>query len=216
MLVLGSRAASCGSHNGDRIGRKRRKHRLGIIGSRIRPVDGSYRRIVTHARVKPQRGITKQYTSTKIPCPCQPSLLSYTYILTALPTQSCVRETCVRRLHASWGVTICRCILPFARGCRVWVWYGFVGAALLPAVGTCVVLAFGAVPGRCCFLRVTQTPCNQPAIAHGFNRTYALVHCEQLQARTSVTVCYMATQHRLPLAQVKLQVSRNNAVDVAA
>ena len=28
------------------------------------------------------------------------------------------------------------------------VWFGFVGAALLPAVGTCVVLVFGAMPGR--------------------------------------------------------------------
>ena len=63
---------------------------------------------------------------------------------------------CVCRLHAAWGVTICRSILPFARGCRVGVWFGFVRAALLPAVGTCVVLAFGAMPGRCCFLRVTQ------------------------------------------------------------
>ena len=36
------------------------------------------------------------------------------------------------------------------------VWFGFVRAALHPAVGTCVVLAFGAMPGRCCFLRVTQ------------------------------------------------------------
>ena len=43
--------------------------------------------------------------------------------------------------------------LPFARGCRVGVWFGSVGAALLPAVGTCVVLAFGAVPGR-------LSPCN--------------------------------------------------------
>ena len=68
---------------------------------------------------------------------------------------SCVRETCVR-LHAAWGVTICRSILPCARGCRVGVWFGFVRAAVLPAVGTCVVLAFGALPGRCCFLRVTQ------------------------------------------------------------
>ena len=39
--------------------------------------------------------------------------------------------------------------LPFARGCRVGVWFGFVGAALLPAFGTCAVLAFGAMPGRC-------------------------------------------------------------------
>ena len=69
---------------------------------------------------------------------------------------SCVRETCTRRLHAAWGVTICRSTLPFARGFRVVVWFRFVRAALLPAVGTCVVLAFGAMPGRCCFLRVTQ------------------------------------------------------------
>ena len=61
----------------------------------------------------------------------------------------------MRRLHAARGVTICRSSLPFARVCRVGVWFGFVGAALLPAVGTFVVLAFGAMPGRCCFLRVT-------------------------------------------------------------
>ena len=35
-----------------------------------------------------------------------------------------------------------------ARECRLGVWFGFVGAALLPVVGTCVVLAFGAMPGR--------------------------------------------------------------------
>ena len=63
----------------------------------------------------------------------------------------------MRRLHAAWGVTICRSSLPFARGCRVGVWFGFVGAALLPAVGSCVVLAFGAMPGRCCFLLVTPS-----------------------------------------------------------
>ena len=64
-------------------------------------------------------------------------------------------QKCVRRLHAAWGVTVCRSSLPFARGCRVGVWFGFVGAALLPAVGTCAALAFGAMPGRCCFVRVT-------------------------------------------------------------
>ena len=58
---------------------------------------------------------------------------------------SCVRETCVRRLPAAWGVTVCRSSLPFARECRLGVWFGFVGAALLPTVGTCVVLAFGAM-----------------------------------------------------------------------
>ena len=34
---------------------------------------------------------------------------------------SCVRETCVRRLHAAWGETVYRIVLPFARGCRVGV-----------------------------------------------------------------------------------------------
>ena len=61
---------------------------------------------------------------------------------------SCVRETCVRRLPAAWGVTVCRSSLPFARECLLGVWFGFVGAALLPAVETCVVLVFGAMPGR--------------------------------------------------------------------
>ena len=84
-----------------------------------------------------------------------------------------VRETCVRRHHAAWGVTICRSILPFARGCRVGVWFGFVRAALLPAVGTCVVFAFGAMPGRCCFLRVTHTTCAQPLV-HPQVRMYML------------------------------------------
>ena len=50
---------------------------------------------------------------------------------------------CVCRLPAAWGVTVCRRSLPFARECRLGVWFGFVGAALLPAVGSCVVLAFG-------------------------------------------------------------------------
>ena len=52
----------------------------------------------------------------------------------------CVRETCVRGLDAAWGVTICRIILSFARVCRVGVWFGFVGSALLLAVRTCVVV----------------------------------------------------------------------------
>ena len=29
---------------------------------------------------------------------------------------SCVRETCVRRLRAAWGVTVYGIILPFVRG----------------------------------------------------------------------------------------------------
>ena len=91
---------------------------------------------------------------------------------------SCVRETCVRRLHAAWGLTICRSSLPFARGCRVGVWVGFVGAALLPAVGTCGVLAFGAVPGRCCFLRVTLNA-DWIRRAHP-NAANANPHCDML------------------------------------
>ena len=101
------------------------------------------------------------------PCPDRARYWVVARLVTGrVMAHSSVRETGVRRLHAAWGVTICGSILPFARGCRVGVWFGFVGAALLPAVGTCVVLAFGAVPGRCCFLRVTQTLCNQPASHH--------------------------------------------------
>ena len=58
-------------------------------------------------------------------------------------------------------MTICRIILSFARVCRVGVWFGFVGSALLLAVGTCVVLSFEAMPGLCCFLRVTQDGCTK-------------------------------------------------------
>ena len=59
-------------------------------------------------------------------------------------------------LHTcNYTATLSGIILPFARGCRVGVRFGFVRAALLPAVGTCVVLSFGVMPGWCCFLRVT-------------------------------------------------------------
>ena len=53
--------------------------------------------------------------------------------------------TCVRLAH------------PYQHGC-VCVWHirmHTVRAALLPAVGTCIVLSFGVMPGWCCFLRVT-------------------------------------------------------------
>ena len=52
-------------------------------------------------------------------------------------------------------MTICRIILSLAQVCRIGVWFGFVGSALLLAVGTCVILSFEAMPGLCCFLRVT-------------------------------------------------------------
>ena len=61
--------------------------------------------------------------------------------------------------HTCSYVTICRSILPLALGCRVGVWFGFVRAALLPAVGPWTValgVALGAMPGRCCFLCVTR------------------------------------------------------------
>ena len=62
-------------------------------------------------------------------------------------------------------------ILPFAQGCRVGVWFGFIRAALLPAVGTCVVLSFGVLLGWCCFLRVTHPftphPTPAPFLDHG-------------------------------------------------
>ena len=41
---------------------------------------------------------------------------------------SCVRETCVRQLHAAWGVTVCRSNLPFAR--RVGLEYDLVSLGL--------------------------------------------------------------------------------------
>ena len=85
------------------------------------------------------------YSPRRCQCPCG---YGYVIIHTCVRAHSCVRETCVRRLQAASGVTICRSSLPFARECRLGVWFGFVGAALLPAVGTCVVLAFGAMPGR--------------------------------------------------------------------
>ena len=114
--------------------------------------------------------------------------------LTSSPLHSSFMHTCtlnVCTLHAASALTLALCVklfgtdqhtltsrssLPFARGCRVRVWFGFVGPALLPAVGTCVVLAFGAMPGRCCFLRVThsQVPCNQPefsALTHAHPST---------------------------------------------
>ena len=40
--------------------------------------------------------------------------------------------------------------------CRDGVWFGFVRSALLLADGTCVVLSFEAMPGLCCFVRVTH------------------------------------------------------------
>ena len=42
------------------------------------------------------------------------------------------------------------------QGCVVGIWFGFVRPALLLAVVTCTVLSFEAMPGLCCFLRVTQ------------------------------------------------------------
>ena len=41
---------------------------------------------------------------------------------------SCVRETCVHRLHAAWGVTICRSSLPLRGG--VGLEYGLVWLGL--------------------------------------------------------------------------------------
>ena len=62
----------------------------------------------------------------------------------------------VRVVDAACGVAICRIIVSFARLCRVGVWFGFVRSALLLAVVACIVLSFEAMPGLCCFLRVTH------------------------------------------------------------
>ena len=48
-----------------------------------------------------------------------------------------------------------RIIVSFARLYRVGVWFGFVRSALLLADVTCIILSFEAMPGLCCFLRVT-------------------------------------------------------------
>ena len=74
-------------------------------------------------------------------------------MLTVVSTPSAGYDALCVQVHtvtgpAAWGVTVCSSSLPFARECRLGVWFGFVGAALLPAVATCVVLAFGAMPGR--------------------------------------------------------------------
>ena len=44
-------------------------------------------------------------------------------------------------------MAICRIVLSFERVRRVGVWFGLVRSALLLAVGTCVVLSVGAMPG---------------------------------------------------------------------
>ena len=49
--------------------------------------------------------------------------------------------------------------MSFARVYRVGVWFGFARSALLLAVAACIVLSFEAMPGLCCFLRVTLCPC---------------------------------------------------------
>ena len=100
-------------------------------------------------------GLAQQDTERRF-CTCVCRYWVVTRLVTGrVRAHSCVREPCVRRLLAAWGVTVCRIILPFARGCRVGLWFGCVRATLLPAVGTCVVLSFGAMPLRCCFLHVT-------------------------------------------------------------
>ena len=71
--------------------------------------------------------------------------------LTSSPLHSSFMHTCtlnVCTLHAASALTLALCVklfgtdqhtltsrssLPFARGCRVRVWFGFVGPALLPA-----------------------------------------------------------------------------------
>ena len=87
-----------------------------------------------------------------------------------------LRSSCKTSVAHDKG-TICRSILPFARGCRVGVWVGFVWAALLPAVGTCVVLAFGAMPGRCCFLRVTHDKVTKACVGVNKGRYPAASSC---------------------------------------
>ena len=69
-------------------------------------------------------------------------------------------------------------------------------AALLPAVGTCVVLSFGVMPGWCCFLRVTthmlgqqrwaDTQTSTNCMQSGLRRRWSLVETASLAAQIFV------------------------------
>ena len=62
------------------------------------------------------------------------------------------------------------------RGC-VGVWFGFVRFAMLLAVDTCIVLSFEAMPGLCCFLRVTRQQILLPYEHTSDRGALPRVHC---------------------------------------
>ena len=76
----------------------------------------------------------------------------------SLPGEASVSSMCIRHIPTcSWQPRRrgCGCHRVPSRECRLGVWFGFVGAALLPAVGTCVVVG---VRGDAC--SVMLSPCN--------------------------------------------------------
>ena len=111
--------------------------------------------------------------------------------------------------------------LPFARVCRLGAWFGFDGAALLPAVGTCVVLAFGAMPGRCCFLRVThrnmsrvaassQKPCTQPNQVSQHTCKTCIQGCARMHpVNTNPATRFLHSQSTTPAEGFEKETYRN-------
>ena len=74
-------------------------------------------------------------------------------------------------------------------------------AALLPAVGTCVVLSFGAMPGRCCFLRVTQQQALLP-YEHNAQRTVTRRRAKLIRGQDKVTKTVQKPDCTRPYEQI--------------
>ena len=65
------------------------------------------------------RSVTRDVNQT----PCKSVKSPHWFTLLTRPSNPyhTIISTCVRQLHAAWGVTVYRIVLPFARGCRVGV-----------------------------------------------------------------------------------------------
>ena len=85
-----------------------------------------------------------------------------------------VRRVCVDLMWL--GVCPFVGLFGLLRGC-VEVWFGFVRFAMLLAVDTCIVLSFEAMPGLCCFLRVTRQQILLPYEHTSDRGALPRVHC---------------------------------------
>ena len=84
---------------------------------------------------------------------------------------------------------------------HVRVWFGFVRSALLLAVGTCStrVLSFEAMPGLCCFLRVTP----QPGKRHiGHAHLQVRIMCPIDYDQSTATLLFLETVVAIPQCSV--------------